>query len=369
MSLLQKKIALSMFPKLGPRRIRKLVAYAGGVEEFFGNDTSWLNKIPGYRKSSKLPFDREEALRKADVELEKVQKDNTSVRFYLDENYPLRLRECEDAPIVIYSKGNADLNPVYTLSVVGTRRGTAYGKKCTEDIISYLAGRYPDLLIISGLAYGIDIYAHRAAIQCGLPTVAALAHGFDYLYPVAHKKEASQIVTRGELVTEFPSSKPADPGNFVSRNRIIAGLADATLIVESAEKGGALITADLANSYNREVFAIPGKINDKYSRGCHGLIKENKAALVETGADIESAMGWEVRNVNQKSQALQKQLFPKLSHHEKEILDCLNENEPVLLDEICYALNLPINTVSAGLLHLEFSGLIQSLPGKQYQKI
>jgi DNA processing protein len=218
---------------------------------------------------------------------------------------------------------------------------------------------------VSGLAYGIDVTAHKAALKNNLKTIAALGHGLQFMYPSMHRKIAESIVNQGTLITEFKGSKKPDPGNFVSRNRIIAGLSDATLIVESAEKGGALITADIANSYNREVFAVPGKSTDHYSRGCNNLIKMNKAALIENASDIEFAMGWK----DKKRSSVQKSLFIELNVEEKQVIDYLTKNGESYLDEISAVLNISVGKVSATLLNLEFQGMVRSLPGKQYQAV
>jgi DNA processing protein len=312
-------------------------------------------------------FQKEELINAAFREMEYMRKEGISALFYLDEDYPRRLRECEDAPIILYTRGNVDLNAPKILSIVGTRSATEYGRSITEKIISELARSHPDLLIVSGLAYGIDIAAHKAALKHNLKTIAALGHGLQFMYPSMHRRIADSIMHQGALVTEFQGSKKPDPGNFVSRNRIIAGLADATLIIESAEKGGALITADLANSYNREVFAVPGKSTDHYSQGCNNLIKLNKAALVETGADIELAMGW--INLDKKKILIQKQLFEELSPEEKRIVEFLNTNGESYLDEISSFLEISVGKVSATLLNLEFRGWVRALPGKQFQTV
>lgn len=358
-----------MIPQMGPRLVRRLVAYAGGVEAVFSEKKRGISKIPGIGAGKASLFDKDKILEKAARELEIVEKRKIKTRFYLDKDFPVRLRECEDAPILLFCKGDVDFNAQQVLSIVGTRKATDYGRSVTEEIIAYLASNFPDILIVSGLAYGIDILAHRAALKHKLKTIAALGHGLDYIYPAVHRKEAHKIVEQGALVTEFPSNHKAEPGNFVSRNRIIAGLADATLVVESAEKGGALITADLANSYNRDVFAVPGKAIDHSSRGCNGLIKNNKAALAENGKDIELAMGWTVINSVKKNLIQQRSLFMELSGDEQSIMQFLAANEIAMLDEICYSLSMPIHKVSSTLLNLEFNGLVRSLPGKQYQKI
>lgn len=366
---LQLKIALSLIPQMGPRLVRRLVSYAGGVEAVFKEEKKWMSKIPGIGKGKVSIFEKDKILKKAAEEIELIVKQNIKACFYLDKDYPLRLKECEDAPVVLFSKGKVDLNAQHVLSIVGTRKATDRGRITTEEIIAYLAQHHPDLIIVSGLAYGIDILSHRAALQNNLQTVAALGHGLNSVYPSVHTKDAQNILRHGALITEFPTMKKADPGNFVSRNRIIAGLAEATVIIESAEKGGALITADLANSYNRDVFAVPGRSSDKYSRGCNQLIKSNKAALIENGKDIEQALGWVSSNDKSANPVQTRSLFFELSEAEKTILNYMTGSDSVFLDDICYSLSLPIHKVSSSLLNLEFNGFVRSLPGKQYQKI
>lgn len=367
MPTLKEKIALSLIPQVGPRLVRRLVAYAGSVEAVFENEKSWTSKIPGIGKRKAAQFNRQLLLDEAEEEIEYIRKEGISAHFYLDDHYPLRLKECEDAPIILYAKGNIDFNAGKILSVVGTRNATDYGRAVTESIISTLAETHSDLVIVSGLAYGIDITAHKAALKNNLSTIAALGHGMQFMYPSMHRNIADSIIKHGALVTEFKGGKKPDPGNFVSRNRIIAGLADATLIVESAERGGALITADIANSYNREVFAVPGKNTDHYSRGCNNLIKLNKAALVENALDIELAMRWVIPG--KKSSSFQKELFIELNAEEKQIVDFLTLNGESCLDEISAFLDISVGKVSATLLHLEFNGIVRSLPGKQYQAV
>jgi DNA processing protein len=367
MNELQMKIALTMIPQMGPKLVRRLVSYAGSIEEVFKEKKKFLEKIPGIGEIRASLFDVQKLLPEAEKELCYIRKEGITPLFYLDKDYPLRLRECEDAPVMLYVKGPADFNVPKVISIVGTRNASEYGKSCTEEVVSHLAAQYPDLLIVSGLAYGIDITAHKAALKNNLKTVAVLGHGLRYIYPALHGNYAKRIITEGALITEFHSECKPEAGNFVSRNRIIAGLADATLIVESAVKGGALITADLASSYNRDVFALPGRSVDKFSGGCNSLIKQNKAALIETGYDIEYAMGWD--HEKKKSDPLQKLLFIQLKPEEEKIIRFLQGKTDQHLDEISISLGIPVALVSAMLLNLEFNGLIKSLPGKYYRKI
>ena len=364
---LQLKIALSIIPKVGPRLVRRLVSYVGGIEAVFKESKRSFEKIPGIGGGKASLIDGTELLRIAEKEVDYVQKEGIIPLFYLDKGYPVRLRECEDAPVIIYIKGKVDFNVSKVISIVGTRSASEYGRACTEEIVSYLADNYPGLVVVSGLAYGIDITAHKAALKNKLPTIAVLGHGFDYIYPSLHTQYAKKIMNQGALVTEFQGERKPDPGNFVSRNRIIAGLADATIIIESAKKGGALITADIANSYNRDVFAVPGRGTDTFSEGCNNLIKTNKAALVKNGADIEYAMGWFREKM--KPQSIQKSLFVELNSDERKILEFLKTNGDAALDEICISLEMPVATVSTCLLTLEFNGLVRPLPGRYFTRV
>ncbi len=364
---LQMKIALNAIPYIGPKLVRRLVAYAGSVEAVFSEKKKFLEKIPGIGEVKASLFNTGKLLQEAEKELQYIQKEGIRPLFYLDENFPVRLRECEDAPVILYVKGDIDFNVPKVISIVGTRNASEYGKSCTEEIITFLAAQYPDLLVVSGLAYGIDITAHKAALKNNLKTVAVLGHGFEFIYPSLHARYAKKIISQGALITEFQSERKPDPGNFVSRNRIIAGITDATIVIESAVKGGALITADLANSYNREVFAVPGRGSDVFSGGCNNLIKQNKAALVENGSDIELAMGWFWEK--KKPGSIQKSLFVQLNPVEEKIIHHLEEKGDSPLDEISVSLEIPIAQVSATLLNLEFSGLVKTLPGNYYKKI
>jgi len=367
METLQQKIALSLIPGIGPRLVRRLVAYTGGVEAIFDGKKPVLEKIPGIGSGKAAGFNTSKLLKDAEKEIDIISKKGIKALFYLDKEYPARLRECEDAPTILYVDGEVDFNVAKTISIVGTRKATDYGKERTEEIVNYLAGQHPDILVISGLAYGIDIAAHKAALQANLKTVAALGHGLQLVYPSVHRKYAARIREQGALISEFPYNQAPDPGNFVSRNRIIAGLADAVVVTESGERGGALITADLAMSYNRDVFAIPGKSSDTYSKGCNKLIKFNKAALAESGADIDFAMGWKLETKNNSS--VQKALFVELTPEEEQIMQLFSESDELAIDEISVSLSRPVARISATMLNLEFNGLVRSLPGKYFKKL
>jgi DNA processing protein len=257
-----------------------------------------------------------------------------------------------------------NLNTAHILSIVGTRNATNYGKQVCEELIQQIAERNYNVMIVSGLAYGIDIQAHKSAIKFGLPTVGVVAHGLDKLYPSLHAETARKMTENGGLVTDFPSGTKIDPSNFIRRNRIVAGLADATVVVESAEKGGALITAEIASSYNRDVFAFPGRAGDVYSKGCNQLIRNSGANLIEGIDDLEFFMGWEKASKNKPVQSL---LFVELNQDEEKIVALLQEHGELFVDQISSGLSMPVSRVSGLLLNLEFKNVLVSLPGKMYK--
>jgi DNA processing protein len=358
------KIAISLIPGIGSVTARNLIAYIGSVEGVFKEKEKNLRKIPGIGEVNAQRVIRQNVLDRAQRELEFIAKKGIKTYFYLDEAYPARLKSCSDAPIVLYFKGNAKLNESRIISVVGTRSASNYGKEICEEMIGNLSAKADPMLVISGLAYGIDICAHKACLKYKVPTAGVFAHGFDMMYPALHASIAAKMLEQGGLLTDFISETKLERQNFLRRNRIIAGMADATIIVESAEKGGALVTADIANSYNRDVFAFPGRTNDQYSRGCNKLIKMNEAALVESWSDIEKAMRWD--RTEQTIKPIQTSLFVELSNEEQCLMDRLKEGEK-FIDEIMLETQLPMSRVSALLLGLEFKGLIVSLPGKMYR--
>ena len=364
--LLKYQIAIDMIPKIGSINAKKLIAYCGGVDAVFKQSKRALTKIPGIGEILAHEIVNQKVLDRAQKEVEFVLKHKIRALYYLDTEYPDRLRQCEDGPIVLFLKGNPEvnLNQQKVISIVGTRSITDYGKEACETLIKDLTLRGHKPIIISGLAYGVDICAHKSALKYELPTVAVLGHGLDRIYPDAHRPIAKEIVSKGALVTDFPSFTSCEKNNFIKRNRIIAGLVDATIVVESAEQGGSLITADIANSYNREVFALPGQIFQKYSKGCNRLIKQNKAALIESAEDIEFLLGWEKPGeVKKPTQTI---LFPVLSDEEKIIMGVLQENGSEVIDAICVKTKMPVAKVSSILLNLEFSGLVKCKPGKVF---
>ena len=358
------KIAISLIPGIGAITARNLIAYVGSVEGVFQEKEKNLMKIPGVGEVNAQKVVRQNVLERAAKEVDYILKNNIQTFFYLDENYPTRLKNCSDAPIILYFKGNANLNERRIISIVGTRNATNYGKEICEELIRSFSERGYPILVVSGLAYGIDVHAHKACLKYNVPTVGVFAHGLDDIYPALHAPIAAKMLENGGLISDFVSETKIDRQNFLQRNRIIAGLADATVIIESAEKGGALVTADIANSYNRDVFAFPGRSSDSFSRGCNKLIKFNEAVLVENAADIEKAMNWDVKTPS--TRIFQTSLFSELIPEEQKLIDLLKAGDR-FVDEITMETQMPMSKVSAMLLGLEFKGLVISLPGKMYR--
>lgn len=358
------KIAISLIPGIGSVTARNLIAYVGSVEGIFREKEKNLLKIPGIGEINALRIVNQGVMDQAKKEIDFIHKNQIRPYFYLDENYPTRLKNCSDAPIILYFKGNANLNESRVISIVGTRNATNYGREVCDELIRNFAEKNYPILVVSGLAYGIDVQAHKSCLKYNVSTVGVLAHGLDTVYPSLHASVAAKMLEIGGLLSDFPSDTKIDRQNFLRRNRIIAGLADATIIVESAEKGGALVTADIANSYNRDVFAFPGRSTDVYSRGCNKLIKLNEAILIENQTDIEKAMNWDIK-ANQ-GKAVQTSLFVELTSEEQKLVDLLKGGDR-FIDEMTIETKLPMSKVSALLLGLEFSGLVSSLPGKMYR--
>lgn len=361
---LKHKIALSLIPRIGDINARKLVSYFGNVDAIFHEPFQNLIKIPGIGSGLAKYICDKSYLVSAEKEAEYVIKHNIRTYFYLDNDYPFRLRQCDDSPVVFYFKGNCDLNNQKILSVVGTRNATTRGREQCEKIIAGLSIGHPDLIIVSGLAYGIDISAHKAALSNNLQTIGILGHGFKTTYPAIHRSIANSMITKGGLLTDFMSDTLPERNNFIKRNRIIAGISDATLVVESGIKGGALITADMANSYNRDVFAIPGRPEDQWSAGCNSLIKSNKAALAESAEDIEYFLSWRPEKTKPP---VQRTLFSELSDTEQKIYELIVKEGELNIDTICRSLEIQVSKLSALLLQMEFKGLVKCYPGNLYR--
>lgn len=362
MSLLH-QIALSCMPGVGPVLARNLISYCGSAEEVFKAKSKQLSHIPGIGPKTLELIKNHSAFKRAEQELKFIEKYKIKALFLTDDEYPKRLRNCFDAPVLLYFKGNADLNTGKVISIVGTRNATEYGKEICKSLLSDLMVHNP--LIVSGLAYGIDGAAHKEALKNTIPTVGIMAHGLDRIYPAQHRSMAEKMLSCGGLLTEFMSETIPDRENFPKRNRIIAGMADVTIVVEAGIKGGALITAELANSYNRDVFAYPGRITDEYSSGCNHLIKTNRANLISRVADLEYILGWtETKNIAAKPQL---SLLINLSEDEQLIADVLLSKGNVAVDDLAMLTGFQHSKLSVTILGMEMQGTVISLPGKVYK--
>ena len=361
--------ALTRISGLGLSGLCNLIKLTGSATAVFQNKKELPQIIPGISEKFLKSLEDSEIIRRAEEELSFAEKNHIQCLTFHDENYPSRLRECDDAPIMLYYRGNANLNALKIAGVVGTRNATPYGQDICNNFIKELAEISPDTLIVSGLAYGIDIHAHRAALQNGFNTVGVLAHGLDRIYPAAHRKTAVSMLEQGGLLTEFMSQTNPDRQNFVKRNRIVAGMCDAVIVVESAAKGGALITAELAESYHRDCFAFPGRVKDEYSAGCNELIRRNRAALITSAYDFTQAMGWECKEPK-KETIIQRELFPELTEDENRIVQILQKTpDGMQLNTLVVESNIPINRISAILFELEMKGVIRAMAGSIYRLI
>jgi DNA processing protein len=359
-------IALSLQPGLGPVTTRNLVAYCGSVEEVFRQKKNLLVKIPGIGTQTAMQLAKHNMFDRAEEELRFVKEHDIQVLFYSNNDYPQRLQHCSDAPVLLYYKGSVSLNLPRSIAIVGTRSATEYGKLFTEKFITDL--KEYAVTIVSGLAYGIDICAHKAAYRNEMPTIGVVAHGLDRIYPAPHKNFAVKMSERGGLLTEYPAMTVPDRENFPSRNRIVAGISDATVVIEAAGKGGALITADIANSYNRDVFAVPGRVNDNFSTGCNEFIRQNRAALITSANDLLEMMGWLDENKVQTNSSHQRSLFIQLEPEEEKLCSLLGEGKSDA-DTLSWKSTLPLSKINSMLLQLEIKGAVKSLPGKMYQLI
>lgn len=357
------RMALHLLPGIGPVTARNLVSYCGGVKEIFQMKKSALEKIPSIGPERAKEIAKYRSFNKIYDEINYIKKNNIETLFYLDKTYPGRLRNCEDAPILLFYKGNADLNSSKIISIVGTRHITSYGKDMTDKLIKELSEFQP--LIVSGLAYGVDIQAHKSALKYGLQTVGVVAHGLDKMYPADNAATAEKMIGSGGLLTEYIHGTKPERDNFPARNRIVAGLTDAVIVIESAKRGGALITAEIANSYNRDVFALPGRVSDLYSNGCHSLIRQNKASIFESAADIIDAMNWNQQST--KKVERQMRMFEEYLPEEQLIIKTLDQNNKLTIDEIAINTCMQVSKVSSILLKLEFNGVLSPYPGKVFK--
>ncbi len=306
----------------------------------------------------------DESLRRAAAEMDFIERNNICPLTFLDDDYPIRLRECADAPIILFYKGKADLNQQRIINIVGTRHCTSYGQDLVRKFISDLKRMCPEVLIVSGLAYGIDICAHRNALEVGYETVGVLAHGLDEIYPSSHRETAVKMINHGGLLTEYMSQTQALPNNFRMRNRIVAGISDATILVESAIKGGGLITCRIAQEYGRDVFAFPGAVGMEFSEGCHKMIRNNTAALITSAQDFIDAIGWPSQK--QKAEVIERDLFPQLTDEEQIVVTLLQKSNDLQLNQISVMTNIQIGQLAALLFSLEMKGVVKPLAGGTY---
>ncbi|MBF7092860.1 DNA-protecting protein DprA [Flavobacterium sp. ALJ2] len=357
-------LALQSVEGVGDVMAKRLLLQCGTAEDVFKTKSSQLSLIEGVGSVLLKNIKEKSIFEKAQKELDFIQSNAIKVTFFDEKNYPDRLKHCIDAPVLLFSSGNIDLKNKKIISIVGTRQITSYGmefcKKLIEDLVPL------DPVIVSGFAYGVDIVAHQLAIENNLQTIGVVAHGLNQIYPKVHKKYVAQVEQNGGFMTEFWSSSNPDKENFVRRNRIVAGISEATIVIESADRGGSLITANMANDYNRDVFAVPGRTTDKYSQGCNNLIKTQKANVLTNAADLIYILNWDVKN---ESKSVQKQLFVELDPDEQKVYDYLLKVGKELMDIIALRCDFPIYKISGLLLNMELKGVIRPLPGKLFEAI
>jgi len=357
------QIALTLIPGIGAVQAKQLLEHFGNASSILKARTKELSAIEGIGVIKAKSIKDWNNFKEAESEMEFCQKHHINPLFINDPAYPQRLLNCYDPPTMLYYRGNANLNNSKIISIIGTRTNSEYGKRITEQLVEGL--REYNVLIVSGLAFGIDAIAHKAALQNGLPTIGVLAHGLDQLYPPQHKQLAKDMLAEGGLLTEFRKETLPDKYNFPKRNRVVAGISDATIVIETAIKGGSMITAELAYNYNRDLFAIPGKITDAKSAGCLKLIQQNKAILLTDTTQLLEVMGWEEKKKHTPKP--QRELFIDLTEDEKILLTILKEKETVHIDELCIKSNINSSSVAAAILSLELQNVILSMPGKMYK--
>ncbi len=357
-------LALQKVEGVGDIVAKKLLTHCGDAATIFNTKSSQLASIDGIGSVLLSKLKNKSIFAKADLELKYILNNKISVSYFQDNHYPERLKHCIYGPILLFSSGTIDLNNRKIISIVGTRKITSYGAEFCKSLISELAPLNP--IIISGFAYGVDIVAHQTAIENDLQTIGIVAHGLDQIYPSSHKKYVSKMEQNGGFMTEFWSGTNPEKENFVKRNRIVAGISEATIVIESAIKGGSLITANLANDYNRDVFAVPGRTSDKFSLGCNNLIKTQKANLLTSAADLVYILNWDIENT---SRSVQKKLFVTLENDEQKIYDYLLKSGKEMMDIIALECDFPIYKISGILLNMELKGVVRPLPGKLFEAI
>lgn len=355
------KIALTKIPKVGPVTTRNLISYCGGIEAIFEARKKELLRVPGVGEAVAATILEKNYFEDAEEELRFLEEQDIQPLFYLDDAYPNRLKPLENAPILLYYKGTANLNHPRIVSIIGTRKPSALGVANCEQLVQDLE-QY-DVMVASGLAFGIDVTAHKESVNLGIPTVGVLGHGLKQIYPHQHKQVAYQMVENGGLLTEFTSNTLPGREHFPMRNRIVAGMCDALIVVETAQKGGSMITALYANDYNKDVFAYPGRTNDTHLQGCNHLIKTHKAALIESAKDIGYIMRWEA--LDQRKE-VQMKLFTELNEVETSIVHILKDKNEMGIDQLTYETKMNGSQLASILLNLEFKGLLKTMPGKRY---
>lgn len=358
-------IALTMVPQVGVVHCKNLLEHFGSAENIFLAKPSLIEKVTGIGQQRARQIKSFSSFNRVESEIRFLTKYGILALPMKHPLYPQRLLHCYDPPTVLYYKGNADLNAKRIIAVVGTRMNSAYGKLVTEKFINDLAD--PEIVVISGLAYGIDSIAHRVCLTAGMPTIGVVGHGLDTVYPSQHSALAKEMTRAGGLLSEFISHTKPDRHNFPTRNRIVAGMCDATIVIETSNKGGSMLTAGIANSYNRDVFAFPGRTTDLMSTGTNQLIGKNKAMLITSAKEMLATLGWE--NTINKPANTQRHLFVELSEDEKTITDLLKQREKMMIDEIGFLTRLSTSSVATALLNLEMNGIISRLPGKSFQLI
>ena len=357
-------LALQRVEGVGDIIAKKLLTYFGSAEAVFKAKASQLNAIDGIGSALLKNFKDQSVFAKAESELEFISSNPIAITTFQDADYPDRLKHCFDSPLVLFSSGTINLKNQKIISIVGTRQITSYGLEFCRKFIAELAPLNP--VIVSGFAYGVDIVAHQLAMENNLQTIGVVAHGLNQIYPKSHKKYVAKMEENGGFITEFWSTSNPDKENFVRRNRIVAGMAEATIVIESAERGGSLITANLANEYNRDVFAVPGRVTDKYSQGCNTLIKTQKANVLTSASDLIYMLNWDIAK---EVKSVQKQLFIALDDDEQKIYDYLLQSGKEVLDIIALHCEFPIYKISGILLNMELKGVIRPLPGKLFEAI
>ncbi len=366
---LQYQIGLTLIKGVGTQIAKNLIAYVGSVEGVFKEKRQNLEKIAGIGSVLANEIVSSDVLKRAEEEILFIEENKIQTYFFTEKSYPFRLKECYDAPVMLYYKGNKPLTNKRMVAIVGTRNITENGKEICKEMVKGICEKLADVTLVSGLAYGVDICSHKMAVENNLTNIGVLGHGLDRVYPALHRSVAQKVTENGGLLTEYLSQTKPDRQHFVQRNRIIAGLCDAVVIIESNKKGGSLITAEYASSYNRDVFAVPGRVNDTFSMGCNNLIKYNKAGLITCSDDLIRAMNWEVKEKT-KNDTIQLSLFENLTDEEQKIISTIRKNtDGINVNELALQLNIPYSKLSTLLLGIEFKGLIKCLPGGIYKSL